>query len=279
MFRRFTGHAMLSASRTFICTIPEQPFPYLGAKARHLPGNGWIQSGTRIRAKCLRNCERTSSRSSPPRFRIRPNPCGNGIFLRPTAIILGNEHEGVEEDLLAHADGEIYIPMLGMIQSLNVSRGRGSNSGRSRKAKEWRPAGMANPEWKGKFIRPIWKTGCKDSFASNSALACQTAMAFKALADGRYFFSNLPFSHLKLTALSRECRAFPFIPENRPGHHAANIQADQDCGLGIAGKLAAFFKNRRLPARPGRQQARAAQKHRFSRTRLCIPDHPLCRPR
>ena len=42
-------------------------------------------------------------------------------FLRPTAIILGNEHEGVEEDLLAHADGEIYIPMLGMIQSLNVS--------------------------------------------------------------------------------------------------------------------------------------------------------------
>lgn len=42
-------------------------------------------------------------------------------FLRPTAIILGNEHEGVEEDLLARADGEIYIPMLGMIQSLNVS--------------------------------------------------------------------------------------------------------------------------------------------------------------
>lgn len=42
-------------------------------------------------------------------------------FLRPTAIILGNEHEGVEDDLLARSDGEIYIPMLGMIQSLNVS--------------------------------------------------------------------------------------------------------------------------------------------------------------
>lgn len=42
-------------------------------------------------------------------------------FLKPTAIILGNEHEGVEEELLLAADGEIHIPMRGMIQSLNVS--------------------------------------------------------------------------------------------------------------------------------------------------------------
>lgn len=45
----------------------------------------------------------------------------NWDFLKPTAIILGNEHEGVEHDLLAQSDGEIYIPMMGMIQSLNVS--------------------------------------------------------------------------------------------------------------------------------------------------------------
>lgn len=42
-------------------------------------------------------------------------------FLRPTAIIMGNEHSGVDQELLALADGEIYIPMRGMIQSLNVS--------------------------------------------------------------------------------------------------------------------------------------------------------------
>lgn len=40
---------------------------------------------------------------------------------RPTAIILGNEHSGVEPELAKVADGEIYIPMRGMIQSLNVS--------------------------------------------------------------------------------------------------------------------------------------------------------------
>ena len=38
-----------------------------------------------------------------------------------TAIILGNEHSGVDEDLAPHVDGALYIPMMGMVQSLNVS--------------------------------------------------------------------------------------------------------------------------------------------------------------
>lgn len=37
------------------------------------------------------------------------------------AIILGNEHRGVDEDLAPHIDGALYIPMQGMVQSLNVS--------------------------------------------------------------------------------------------------------------------------------------------------------------
>ncbi len=40
---------------------------------------------------------------------------------KPTAIIMGNEHSGVPEELLQHVNGEIYIPMFGMIQSFNVS--------------------------------------------------------------------------------------------------------------------------------------------------------------
>lgn len=40
---------------------------------------------------------------------------------KPTAIIMGNEHSGVSEELFPLADGEIYIPMFGMIQSFNVS--------------------------------------------------------------------------------------------------------------------------------------------------------------
>lgn len=40
---------------------------------------------------------------------------------RPVAFVLGNEHSGVEEDFVPLVDGEVFIPMVGMIQSFNVS--------------------------------------------------------------------------------------------------------------------------------------------------------------
>ncbi|NRD72221.1 tRNA (guanosine(18)-2'-O)-methyltransferase TrmH [Shewanella sp. VB17] len=42
-------------------------------------------------------------------------------YTRPTAIILGNEHDGVSQEGIAAADQHIIIPMIGMVQSLNVS--------------------------------------------------------------------------------------------------------------------------------------------------------------
>ena len=40
---------------------------------------------------------------------------------KPTAFIMGNEHRGVEDAFLPLVDGEVFIPMYGMIQSFNVS--------------------------------------------------------------------------------------------------------------------------------------------------------------
>ena len=40
---------------------------------------------------------------------------------KPTALLMGNEHSGVPEELLKICNGELYIPMHGMIQSFNVS--------------------------------------------------------------------------------------------------------------------------------------------------------------
>ena len=40
---------------------------------------------------------------------------------RPTAFVLGNEHRGISEAVAALADEQIYIPMMGMAESLNVS--------------------------------------------------------------------------------------------------------------------------------------------------------------
>ena len=40
---------------------------------------------------------------------------------RPTAIVFGNEHRGISEEAAAGADGLLYIPMHGMVESVNVS--------------------------------------------------------------------------------------------------------------------------------------------------------------
>ena len=40
---------------------------------------------------------------------------------RPTAIVLGNEHRGVSAEAAREADDLLYIPMMGMAESVNVS--------------------------------------------------------------------------------------------------------------------------------------------------------------
>jgi tRNA (guanosine-2'-O-)-methyltransferase len=40
---------------------------------------------------------------------------------KPVALIFGNEHSGVSEDIIAMADGNFIIPQVGMIRSLNIS--------------------------------------------------------------------------------------------------------------------------------------------------------------
>ncbi|MGC4105998.1 MAG: TrmH family RNA methyltransferase [Thermomicrobiales bacterium] len=40
---------------------------------------------------------------------------------QPTALVFGNERSGVSSEAVEHADGTIYIPMQGMVESLNIS--------------------------------------------------------------------------------------------------------------------------------------------------------------
>ena len=42
-------------------------------------------------------------------------------YTRPTCVLLGQEKTGITEEALALADQDIIIPMIGMVQSLNVS--------------------------------------------------------------------------------------------------------------------------------------------------------------
>ena len=40
---------------------------------------------------------------------------------KKTALVFGNEHEGVSEEVQNQADGTVYIPMLGFTESFNIS--------------------------------------------------------------------------------------------------------------------------------------------------------------
>jgi tRNA (guanosine-2'-O-)-methyltransferase len=42
-------------------------------------------------------------------------------FTRPIALVFGNEHSGVSEDIIQMADGNFIIPQAGIIRSLNIS--------------------------------------------------------------------------------------------------------------------------------------------------------------
>ena len=42
-------------------------------------------------------------------------------YTKPTVLVMGNEHDGISDEVLAVADVNIVIPMRGMAQSLNVS--------------------------------------------------------------------------------------------------------------------------------------------------------------
>src|SRR5664279_432998 len=42
-------------------------------------------------------------------------------FVKPVALIFGNEHDGVSEEIRALADGNFVIPQVGMIRSLKIS--------------------------------------------------------------------------------------------------------------------------------------------------------------
>eukprot|EP00828_Plagiopyla_frontata_P024710 TRINITY_DN3152_c0_g1_i1.p1 TRINITY_DN3152_c0_g1~~TRINITY_DN3152_c0_g1_i1.p1 ORF type:complete len:184 (+),score=30.59 TRINITY_DN3152_c0_g1_i1:346-897(+) len=54
-------------------------------------------------------------------FAERAKPLSDWDLSKPTAVILSNEHSGIRPELEAVADGEVYIPMMGMVPSFNVS--------------------------------------------------------------------------------------------------------------------------------------------------------------
>jgi tRNA (guanosine-2'-O-)-methyltransferase len=96
----------------------------------------WPELGAKSSASAQKWVERTEHSCAPEMlagfakegvqvirtgFSPTAKPLFDFDFTRPTAVILSNEHRGASPELIDQVAEELYIPMQGMVQSLNVS--------------------------------------------------------------------------------------------------------------------------------------------------------------
>ena len=99
----------------------DTPFPSLGRKTS-ASARKWVESIRHRTLDGLLDGLRTGGRQLvATSCSATARPLTDWDFTKPTAVIMGNEHRGVDEELAAQVDGELYIPMYGMIRSFNVS--------------------------------------------------------------------------------------------------------------------------------------------------------------
>ena len=99
----------------------DTPFPVLGAKSS-ASARKWVSSVRHKNAGDLMAALKAEGmRVYATSFSAASRPVGELDLTLPTAFILGNEHRGVDAELVPGTDGEVHIPMYGMIQSFNVS--------------------------------------------------------------------------------------------------------------------------------------------------------------
>lgn len=98
-----------------------QKFPRIGSKSSS-SANKWIQ---RRKFAGIQACYDTLRSEGYQILATRLDDSAKGLYefdlTRPTAFVFGNEHAGVTDEAARRADATLYIPMMGMIQSLNVS--------------------------------------------------------------------------------------------------------------------------------------------------------------
>ena len=82
-------------------------------------------------------------------------------FTGPAAVVFGNEHRGCSDEVAAVADGALWIPMVGMVESFNVSVSAAivlAEAYRQRAA-----AGMAAPRW------DAWREGILEGWLARES--------------------------------------------------------------------------------------------------------------
>ncbi|MDZ7759788.1 MAG: RNA methyltransferase [Desulfovermiculus sp.] len=98
-----------------------EPFPRPGRKSS-ASAMKWVTLHKHTQAEGLLSALRSGSLTVlGAKFSPSAAPIHFADFTGPTAIVLGNEHRGISPELESSLDEEVFIPMQGMVESLNVS--------------------------------------------------------------------------------------------------------------------------------------------------------------
>jgi tRNA (guanosine-2'-O-)-methyltransferase len=82
----------------------------------------WLEIGVHPDpAACLRPLKKAGFEIVATHLRKDAVPYTEIDLARPVALVFGSESDGISEEALAFADKVVRIPMLGMVQSLNLS--------------------------------------------------------------------------------------------------------------------------------------------------------------
>lgn len=82
---------------------------------------------------------------------------------QPTALCFGNERDGATEELLNLADKKVYVPMLGFVQSFNISVAAALCLQYIRRAQDQVSEANLSPEWR-QFLKALYLfRGCQNS--------------------------------------------------------------------------------------------------------------------
>ena len=71
--------------------------------------------------ECTRELKKQGFQILATHLDARARPIGEMDFTKPTAIVYGNEKDGISPEMIAEADQTIIIPMHGFVQSFNIS--------------------------------------------------------------------------------------------------------------------------------------------------------------
>lgn len=71
--------------------------------------------------ECTRELKRQGFQILATHLDAKAKPIGEMDFSKPTAIVFGNEKDGISAEMIREADQTVIIPMHGFVQSFNIS--------------------------------------------------------------------------------------------------------------------------------------------------------------